>query len=119
MTVMLPRPLIAACTTYAATAQAADVTKAPNDNNSIVVIEGSIQNGDCEKLLSVVRKLSPKAVYLASPGGNMHEAMRIVRLVRALKMATIVPVFDGFRYSKAIGFPGEPVAPTIWRGAKT
>jgi hypothetical protein len=106
MTVMLHRLVIAACAIYAATAQAADVTKAPNDNNSLVVIEGTIQNGDCEKLLSVVRKLTPKAVYLASPGGNMLEAMRIGRLVRALKIATIVPVkrFGELRTQQAAFF---------------
>jgi hypothetical protein len=81
--------VIAACAAYAATGQAADVNKAPGDNKSLVVIEGTIQNGDCDKLLILVRKSSPRAVYLASPGGNVREAMRMGRLVRALKLATI------------------------------
>lgn len=84
--------VVATCAAYTATANAADVNFGPGDKKSLVVIEGTIQDGDCDKLLILVRKSSPKAVYLASPGGNVLEAMRIGRLVRALKLVTIAPV---------------------------
>jgi hypothetical protein len=84
--------VVTACAAYAATGQAADVNKAPGDTKSLVVIEGTIEDGDCDKLLILVRKSSPRVVYLASPGGSVREAMRMGRLVRALKLATIAPV---------------------------
>jgi hypothetical protein len=84
--------VLTVCAACAATAQAADINKAPGGDKPLVIIEGAINNGDCNKLLVLIRKSFVKAVYLASPGGNVLEAMRIGRLVRALKLETIVPV---------------------------
>ena len=84
--------VIAVSAAYIATAHAANVRFVPGNNNSVLVIEGTIQDGDCDSLLSLIRTSHPKAVYLASPGGSLLEALRIGRLVRALKLATIVPV---------------------------
>jgi hypothetical protein len=65
------------------------------------VLEGNIEPGDYDKLRSVLGEMrvnqfylgSPSAnnFYLASPGGDLGEAMKIGRLVRALKLHTIVP----------------------------
>jgi hypothetical protein len=66
-----------------------------------VVLEGKIEAGDYDKLrnmygerghsefslgLSIVNELS-----LASPGGDVAEAMKIGRLVRALRLQTVIP----------------------------
>ena len=52
-----------------------------------VVLEGTIASGDYDKLLSFV-----DANDLASLGGSVTEAIKIGRLVRALKLETIIPV---------------------------
>src|SRR5262249_29956044 len=77
-------------------------------SSSRVVLEGEIQSGDYDKLRNLV---DPNAgtqvgvggiggdwygdkydeIYLASPGGSLAEAMKIGRLVRALRWQTIVP----------------------------
>ena len=56
-----------------------------------LVIEGEIQPGDCQKLLESLSKEEARSFYLASPGGNLTEAMEIGRLARSLKLETIVP----------------------------
>lgn len=56
-----------------------------------VVMEGPIEPGDCEKLKIFISKQGAHRIYLASPGGNLREAMEIGRLVRTLKLQTIVP----------------------------
>jgi hypothetical protein len=65
------------------------------------VLEGRIEKGDFEKLKNAygdVRKNqfligSPgfNWLYLASPGGNLAEAIKIGRFVRALKLETMIP----------------------------
>lgn len=56
-----------------------------------VVFEGQIEPGDCLKFRNFMSKQGAHRIYLASPGGNLREAMEIGRLVRALKLETIVP----------------------------
>jgi hypothetical protein len=63
-----------------------------------VVLEGTIVSGDYDKLLSFVddkeaisSNQEVRSIYLASPGGSVIEAIKIGRLVRALKMETVVP----------------------------
>ena len=65
------------------------------------VLEGVIQPGDYDKLRKVygdvqanqfyVGSLQANQLYLASPGGDLAEAMKIGRLVRVLKLHTVVP----------------------------
>jgi hypothetical protein len=77
-------------------------------SSSRVVLEGEILSGDYDKLRNLI---DPNAypqvgvggiggdwygdrydeIYLASPGGSLSEAMKIGRLVRALRWQTIVP----------------------------
>jgi len=56
-----------------------------------VVIEGKIESGDCSKLGNFISSEGARRVYLASPGGSLFEAIEIGRLIRALKMETMVP----------------------------
>ncbi len=61
------------------------------------VIEGEIKEGDYEKIKLFVLGGSSddfhlvSKVFLASPGGNVEEAIKIGRLLRTLKIATIIP----------------------------
>ena len=65
-------------------------------------LEGKIEKGDYEKLLSIARQIGAdfnphfKAIlHLYSPGGDVTEAMRMGRLVRALRWTTTVPDTNG------------------------
>jgi hypothetical protein len=55
------------------------------------VLEGVIVPGDFEKVSSFIISHIPDKIFLASPGGNLNEAMKIGRLVRAFKLETIAP----------------------------
>ena len=63
-----------------AAATAASVTLHPNGN--LVVLEGRIERGDFAKVQEVAKDASPTAIYLASRGGDLAEAMRIGFFVR-------------------------------------
>lgn len=65
---------------WVASASAASVTLHPNGN--LVVLEGRIEVGDFDKVDKLAREASPTAIYLASPGGSVKEALRIGALVR-------------------------------------
>jgi hypothetical protein len=63
-----------------------------NDPSGGTVLEGTIQPGDFEKLRRfIVDGDGAFEFYLASPGGDLVEAMKIGSLLRALKVSTIVP----------------------------
>lgn len=62
-----------------------------------ITIEGQIEAGDYARFLALV--LATKGannVYLASPGGDFLESLRIGRLIRALNMTTTI-YFPGIR----------------------
>jgi len=80
---------IAACATSVASVHAADFRE--GFIRSEVVLEGTIEAGDYDKLRTFVEENSPRSIYLASPGGNLAEAIKMGRLVRALKLKTMVP----------------------------
>jgi hypothetical protein len=55
-------------------------------------LEGEILPGDFEKLKNViVNNDGARDIYLASPGGDLSEAMKIGRLIRSLKISTTAP----------------------------
>jgi hypothetical protein len=66
-----------------------------------VIVEGKIEAGDYDKLRSIYGERGQSefslglsevnVLSLASPGGDLAEAMKIGRLVRALKLITNVP----------------------------
>jgi hypothetical protein len=68
-----------------------------------VVLEGPIVSGDYDTLKSLVETNKSQSVYLASPGGSVTEAIKIGRLVRELKLRTIIPaqVHDDLRKTLA------------------
>jgi hypothetical protein len=62
-----------------------------------VILEGKLETGDYDKLLKLIdedcRDYScTSGIYLASPGGDLIEAMKIGRLVRKLRLETHVPI---------------------------
>ena len=62
----------------------------------VLVLEGKIVSGDYDKLRNFLGTKSnfdkiSGGVFLASPGGDMVEAMRIGRLIRALRLSTDAP----------------------------
>jgi hypothetical protein len=71
---------------FSAVAPAASVTLHPNGN--LVIFEGQIEVGDFDKVEKLAREATPTGIYLASPGGNLAEAMRIGVLVRRLAWET-------------------------------
>ena len=62
----------------------------------VLVLEGKIVAGDYDKLRNFLGTKSnfdkiSDGVFLASPGGNVAEAMRIGRLIRTLRLSTDAP----------------------------
>src|ERR1017187_5955566 len=62
----------------------------------VLVLEGKIVPGDYDKLRNFLGTKSnfdkiSGGVFLASPGGNVAEAMRIGQLIRALRLSTDAP----------------------------
>lgn len=74
-----------------------DDTIVPVDKGFAIVIEGRIDKGDYEKVLDIARKLCPKVseIFLASPGGNLSEAIKIGHLVRELRLKATAPTDFG------------------------
>jgi uncharacterized protein len=59
-----------------------------------VKVEGDITPGDALKLLAIYEQYGPNAVspvYLRSKGGDVEEAVRMGRLIRALRLETRAP----------------------------
>jgi hypothetical protein len=61
-----------------------------------VILEGKIEAGDYDKLLELIdedcrNSSCTSGIYLASPGGDLIEAMKIGRLVRKLRLETHIP----------------------------
>jgi hypothetical protein len=57
-----------------------------------ITIEGRIAQGDYQKLVDVaVANNEAHTLWLASPGGNLKEALRMGRLIRSLGFAVHVP----------------------------
>ncbi len=60
--------------------------------SGLVVMKGNIEKGDYEKLRRFITEGDgTSSLYLASPGGNVAEAIKIGRLVRALRLETQIP----------------------------
>jgi|SRR6185437_15643941 len=103
----------AACAVSVIPLHAADIRNMTNTytdgrvtaGNFGFVLEGKIEAGDYAKLKSVIGEKQVNQFYLgssgsnwfylASPGGDLAEAMKIGRLVRALKLQTIIPSRSG------------------------
>ena len=86
----------------AAYADAASIGIGRTDNGrnlSGILIEGQIVAGDFEKFQSqVLRRENIDPVWLASPGGDVVEAMKIGELVRELKLSVWAPSKNGLLF---------------------
>lgn len=82
---------------FSASVISADITATVNHYGvKHIVIEGGIIEGDYEKFMEAVLKsgYDTKSVLIASSGGSVNEAMKIGRLIRALKFSTEGPFGD-------------------------
>ena len=71
--------------------EAADIIADPSHDFG-AVLEGKIEQGDFKKLHSFLFDGNfPREIYLASPGGDLAEAIKIGQLIRSLKIETAVP----------------------------
>jgi hypothetical protein len=73
---------------------AADIWHEQSDTAIRVIVEGEIVPGDFDRLKAVLRDKGPftVAVHLYSPGGDAREAMKIGRMLHALKVTTEAPL---------------------------
>jgi hypothetical protein len=76
-----------------ATVDAAEIRVDPSSVGAAgTVLEGKIEAGDFDKFKSfILNGNNPVEIYLASPGGDLAEAIKIGLLVRILKLSTVVP----------------------------
>ena len=83
----------AACVLISATASAADIHLDPSLAAGMgAVLEGKIEFGDFDKFKKFVFENDKVVeIYLASPGGNLNEALKIGMLTRVLQLSTVVP----------------------------
>ena len=77
----------------AVTTDAAEIRIDPSRKAALgIVLEGKIEPGDFDKLRTFIFDgEGALEIYLASPGGDLAEAMKIGRLVRELKLGTVAP----------------------------
>ena len=83
-----------ACVLCSGTVSAAEIRADPASHGVAAgaVLEGIIQAGDYEKFKNfILNGGNAFQIYLASPGGDLAEAMKIGLLVRLLKLSTVVP----------------------------
>ncbi len=75
---------------------AADIRPIIYGSYRALVIEGTIESGDFEKFVKMIRDNQGQisTVYIFSPGGDFYEAMKIGGAMRALELATMVPMRD-------------------------
>ncbi len=97
---------------------AARALESPKVFRGVLVLEGKIVRGDYDRLRGF---LSNKAnfdkisggVFLASPGGDVGEAIRIGRLIRSLRLSTEAPSGRpaGYKADEAMIFADDLVDP--------
>lgn len=79
---------ITMCVISARSSQSAEVRRGLGAD---LVLEGEIAGGDYEKIRDFIEEEQAQSIYLASPGGNLAEAIKIGRLLRKLKFKTVIP----------------------------
>jgi hypothetical protein len=82
-----------ACVFVSTTVGAAEIRMDPSRaGTSGAVFEGKIEAGDFDKFKNFIfGGNNPVEIYLASPGGNLAESIKIGLLLRILKLSTVVP----------------------------
>jgi hypothetical protein len=124
MTRLIGRPFFAFAALTLASLVGASSARALEDVKvfrGVLVLEGKIEAGDFDKVRSF---LGNKAnferinggVFAASPGGNLVEAIKIGRLIRALRLSTEAPSgppTEARRFSQPVIAPNNLVNPRI------
>ena len=89
----LASAFIACLLLSSATVNAAEIRVDPSGAATKgAVFEGKIEAGDFDKFKGfILNNEKTTELYLASPGGDLNEAVKIGLLVRALKLWTVVP----------------------------
>ncbi len=96
---------------------AADIRPYIRDSGSYraIVIEGNIELGDFDTFVRIARENQGhvSGVFIFSPGGDFSEAMKIGRAMRALELASQVPMRDstGRPSCEGDGFSPQPNDP--------
>jgi hypothetical protein len=84
------------------------------NEDSAIILEGTIVPGDYDKFRKLINEncpskswnlLCPSVIYLASPGGNVTEAIKIGRLVRMLRLGIEVPIVSPFSGCARVSAP--------------
>lgn len=96
--------IFATCILMSATASAADIHLDPSVAAGMgAVLEGKIEPGDFDKFKKFVLENSRIVeIYLASPGGDLDEALRIGVATRMLKLSTVVPSKELTNYAREL-----------------
>ena len=122
MTRLIVRPIVAFAALTLALMLGVSSARALEDVKvfrGVLVLEGKIEKGDFDKVRSF---LGNKAnferinggVFVASPGGNVVEAIKIGRLIRALRLSTEAPSgppTEARRFSQPVIAPNNLVNP--------
>ncbi len=95
--VLLIIAAVSVCATRVASVYAAEI-KVGVQQRDEMVLEGNIEAGDYSKILNHIRENYPRSIYLASPGGNVAEAIKIGRLIRALNLETAIPAQNAIEF---------------------
>lgn len=74
-------------------ASSADFRQVVSGTDRQLVIEGEIESGDFQKFLAAIKENEGQisTVWIFSPGGDFHEAIKIGRAMRALELASMLP----------------------------
>ena len=97
----------------------------PNNKSTLTAIlaTGDIEKGDVEKLkafLSQTRKKKNTAIYLASPGGDLHEGIRLGLFFKDRRIKTVIEGGYGCASACALAFlGGTDNAGNPWRSSST
>jgi hypothetical protein len=91
--ILISMTLLVAFIAAIRTVDAAEIRLDPSrEHPKGAVLEGKIEAGDFAKFKSFILKGDHVVeIYLASPGGNLAEAMKIGLFVRLLNLSTVVP----------------------------
>ena len=113
------------CTLFVEPASALDYSVHANTNKNLTAIlaTGEIKTGDVEGLAAFLRShalAKTIAVYLASPGGNLYEGMRLGLYFHLNKIKTVVEGGQDCASACALAFlGGTDNAGLPWRSSST
>jgi hypothetical protein len=92
----------------------------------VLILEGKIVSGDYNKLRDFLGKKSnfekiSGGVFLASPGGSIVEALKIGRLIRALRLSTDAPpgpATGSPKFGESLITPSQLINPKVNYGCQ-